>query len=154
MKKPNRLNVELSTNLPDKPSAAEAFALCVFAGEERPLGAQLLDESLSQTCEQLIAGGEFKGEEETSYFFYATTERDGEAEGGGAKHAARRLLLIGLGARTDFDSDTLRRAAGMAAREARDAHVCALHFVLPVESESDSSVMLRALVEGTHLGLY
>jgi leucyl aminopeptidase len=154
MKKPNRLNVELSSNLPDKPSAAEAFALCVFAGEERPLGAQLLGESLSRTCEQLVAEGEFKGEEETSFLFYSSTERDGESEDEGAKHSASRLLLVGLGARTDFDADTLRRAAGMAARDARDAHVRALHFVLPVESESDSSVMLRALVEGAHLGLY
>ena len=154
MKKPNRLSVELSTNLPDKPSAAEAFAVGVFAKEPLPVGAKLLGESLSRACEQLIAGGEFRGEEETSLSFYATAGQDGEDEGEGAKQAARRLLLVGLGERSDFDADTLRRAAGMAARAARDAHVRALHLVFPVETEADSPVMLRALVEGAHLGLY
>ncbi len=154
MKKPNRLQVELSRQLPAATSAAEAFAIGVFAGEPRPPGAQLLGESLQRTCEQLAAGGEFKGEEETSLLLYAATEPEGEAGEGATTQAARRLLLVGLGARSDFDSDVLRRAAGMAAREARDAHVRALHFVLPLESEEDAPGFVRALVEGAHLGLY
>ncbi|HEU4595007.1 MAG TPA: leucyl aminopeptidase [Pyrinomonadaceae bacterium] len=154
MNKPSQLQVELSRRLPDNIPADEAFALGLFAQEPRPPGAQLLGEQLLRTCEQLVAGGEFKGEEETSLIIYAAHAPEGEAAGEGTTPAARRLLLVGLGERSDFDADLLRRAAGMAAREARDAHVRALHFVLPVEDEKDSALLLRALVEGAHLGLY
>ncbi len=153
MNNPNRLNVELSRDLPAETAAAEAFAIGVFAGETRPPGAQLLNENLLRTCEQLAGSGEFKGEEETSFLFYAAGA-EGNSTEGETKRAAQRLLLVGLGARADFDADVLRRAAGMAAREARDAHVRSLHFVLPVDVEKDAAAMLRALVEGAHLGLY
>jgi leucyl aminopeptidase len=154
MNNPSRLQVELSRELPAETPAAEAFAVGLFAGEARPPGAQLLGENLLRTCEQIIEGGEFKGEEETSLLLYSADATGDEAAGGGARRGARRLLLVGLGARSDFDAEVLRRAAGMAARAPRDARVRALHFVLPAEEEKDAAAMLRALVEGATLGLY
>src|SRR5205085_5619955 len=85
------------------------------------------------------AEGEFKGEEETTLLLLAPV-----GEGG----ALRRVLLVGLGARGDFDAGVMRRAAGAAVRAARAARMRSLHFVVP------SSTDVRALAEGAHLGLY
>jgi leucyl aminopeptidase len=154
MNKPNRLNVELSRALPSQTSGAEAFAVGVFADEPHLPGAEILGQNLLQTCEQLVSGGDFKGEEETSLLVHASTAPDVETETEGAAPVLRRLLLLGLGSHADFGPDVLRRAAAMAVREAREKHVRALHLVLPEAGEASAPGMIRALAEGAHLGIY
>ena len=118
-------------------SASETVAAGVFSDEPRVAGAEALDTDLRELCERIVAAGEFKGEEGTSLLV----------------RAARRLMLVGFGARADFDDAALRRAAGLAARVARDANVLTLRFVLP-QSDGRARDEVRAAAEGAQLGLY
>jgi leucyl aminopeptidase len=136
MKNPNHLQIEIVSQLPD-PSKDEAIAICIFKDEkiEAPY------EAVRLACEQVVQGGEFKGEAETSLLFYAPDER-----------GALRLMLLGLGARAHFDGSVLSRAAGMAVRHARAARIKRLSFLLP--HVDDAQATARAVSEGATLGLY
>ena len=139
MKHENALTIGITTEIP-QPVQGEALAACVFADEPR---ASEVEAALGMVG-GLLHDGEFKGEEGTSLLLHTG---DAGRDGG-----ARRLLLVGLGARGDFDLAQLRRAAGMAARQARDARIKRLHFILP--QPGDAERMTRAVAEGACLGLY
>jgi leucyl aminopeptidase len=143
MSKQKPLAVEISDHLPTTLTASDALAVCVFAGEPRLPGAEALDGGLRELCERVVAEGEFEGKEETSLLIHAA----GEAG------ASRRVLLVGLGSHADFDHATMRRAAGVAARSARDAHARELHLVMP-QTGGAARDRLAALAEGAHLGTY
>nr|MDQ5838795.1 hypothetical protein [Acidobacteriota bacterium] len=157
------LTVELGARAPSSFHAGEAVAVCVFADSPRVAGGQLLDDPLLGLCEQMVAQGEFRGEEGTSLLVRAAVGgSDGGASGlaGGAGDISgsragevSRLLLVGLGAHADFGEPTLRRAAAMAAREAVRARLRSLHFVLP-ERGALARPLARAAAEGARLGLY
>ncbi|HEX8747016.1 MAG TPA: leucyl aminopeptidase [Pyrinomonadaceae bacterium] len=136
MKNPNQLQIELAERL-SAPSKDEAVAVCVFRGES----VAAPDEAVRRACERLMQDGEFEGKEETSLLFHSSDES-----------GARRILLLGAGDRAGFDSPALRRAAGMAVRQARAARIRRLSLLLP-DSE-DSPAMTRAATEGAVLGLY
>jgi leucyl aminopeptidase len=136
----NTLNIEVTAAFP-QPAEGEAVAVCVFADEPR-VGFDS-DGEVRGIVDKVVRDGEFKGEEETSLLFHATS-----ANGTGA----RRLLLIGLGAHADFDARTLAHAAAMAVRRARESRIKHLQFItLP---SNDAGRMTRALIEGAVTGLY
>ncbi|HEX8097497.1 MAG TPA: leucyl aminopeptidase [Pyrinomonadaceae bacterium] len=142
MNSENHLDIEIITEIPP-PSAGAALALCVFTDEPR---VRVNDrDDLEGACGQLIREGEFEGKEDTSLLFYAPGT-DGEG--------LRRLLLVGMGAHKDASAPALSRAAGMAARQARDAHVRHLHFLLPSSDEASEAGLVRAVAEGATLGLF
>ncbi|HEX7316111.1 MAG TPA: leucyl aminopeptidase [Pyrinomonadaceae bacterium] len=138
MSRETSLLIEPGGAVPATDGAGGAVAVGLFADEPRL--PETLGGTLRELCERVADGGEFKGEEGTTLLIHAPTD---EGQGG-----ARRVLLVGLGARADFDAEATRRAAGAAMRAARAARVRALHFVVP------SSADARALAEGAHLGLY
>jgi leucyl aminopeptidase len=140
MNKGNALTIRLATETP-QPKSNEAVALCLFADEPRLSGAQA--EAASNSVEAVIRDGEFKGEDGTSLLLHATNTGHG---------GARRLLFVGLGAHNDFNMAALSRASGMVVRQARDAHVKHLYFVLPGSNDEQSTV--RAVAEGACMGLY
>ena len=115
----------------------EAVAVCVFEGEK----VEAPDEAITRACGQVARDGEFKGEAETSLLFHAPDER-----------GARRILLLGLGERAEFNHACLSRAAGMAVRQARGARVKRLSFLLPEGLDTASAA--RVVSEGATLGLY
>jgi leucyl aminopeptidase len=133
----NTLRIEIADRIPEG-SGDEALAVCVFENDGE---VAVPDSALQRACEQIVRDGEFKGEEGTSLLFHAQEER-----------GARRLLLLGLGARSDFNRTVLSRAAGMAVRQARAARVKRLSFLLHRGEESQA--MARAVSEGACLGLY
>ncbi|MDT4896023.1 MAG: leucyl aminopeptidase [Acidobacteriota bacterium] len=136
----NILNIEVTTSFP-QPAAGEAVAVCVFTDEPRILFA--LNDGAQIIADNVLRDGEFKGEAETSLFLHAAS-----ANGTGA----HRLLLVGLGAHTDFDAQTYGRAAAVAVRRARESRIKHLHFItLP---SNDAERMTRALIEGAVTGLY
>jgi leucyl aminopeptidase len=137
MSRETSLTVELGAGLPATDEAGGAVAVGLFTDEPRL--PETLDGSLRELCERVTAEGEFKGEEETTLLIHAPG-----GDGGGV----RRVLLVGLGARGEFDAGGARRAAGAAVRAAKSARSSTLHFVVP------SSADVRALAEGAHLGLY
>jgi leucyl aminopeptidase len=142
MSRETSLSVELGAALPAMNEAGTAVAVGLFTDEPRL--PETLDGSLRELCERVTQEGEFKGEEETTLLIHAPA---GEAGGG-----VRRVLLVGLGSRADFDAGVMRRAAGTAVRAARSARTSTLHFVVP--SSDDATGTVRALAEGAHLGLY
>jgi leucyl aminopeptidase len=140
MKNQNRLNIEIETTI-QQSTQSDAVAICLFGDEPRaPLANQ---EQLQRFCESVVRDGEFKGDEGTSLLLHAALAGSDEV---------RRLLLVGLGAHADFVPATMTRAAGMAARVARDAGIKHLSFILP--SEIDEARFTRAAAEGATLGLY
>jgi leucyl aminopeptidase len=140
MSKQHSLTVEISTDLP--PAAAhEAVAVCVF--EDEPHVALDAQDDLQSACETLVREGEFKGLAGTSQLFY-------QASANGER--PRRLLLLGLGSRSASDARDLQRAAGLAARAARDGRIRQLYFMLPTGGDRHDST--RAVAEGATLGLY
>jgi leucyl aminopeptidase len=129
----NFLEIELSAKLPQ---GASDVAVFVFEGE-----AGAPDGELRELVEGLRRDGEFKGEAGTSLLVHAA-----------GTDGARRLLVVGLGERADFDAAAMSRAAAAAVRRAREAHFKQLNLVLP--RSVDARRLVRAASEGAVLGLY
>jgi leucyl aminopeptidase len=139
---PNRLHVSLTATL--EPCAPrDLVALCVFGAEARDVELCGAKGATLDAVRGLVAAGEFKGEEGVSLLVRAN-----EPEG------ARRLLLVGMGAREDGgdDADGSRRAAAAAVRRANEAKARRLFFVMPICR--DAARVVRAVAEGAHLGCY
>jgi leucyl aminopeptidase len=133
----NFLGIELSAGLP--PGASDV-AVCVFEDEaDASVGSP--DGELRELVEGLRRDGEFKGEAGTSLLVHAAG-----ADG------ARRLLVVGLGERADFDVGAMSRAAAAAVRRAREGRINQLNLVLP--RSVDARRVIRAASEGAVLGLY
>jgi leucyl aminopeptidase len=137
------LNIEIAAAAPPSQASHEALAVCVF--EDEPHVSLSGPEDLQGECAGIVRSGEFRGREGTAQLFYRA---------GADGTAARRLLLLGLGAHSDFDAKGLRQAAATAAREARAAHIKHLYFILPSTGDEDERRRLRAVAEGARLGLY
>ncbi len=151
MTKPKSLIVELNREIVSPGTGASVLAVGVFADAPHIAGAEALGAELRQLCEQVVGDGEFKGEEETALLVHIAGEAGARAAEAGS--GARRVLLVGLGRRDDLKAATLRRAASVAVRSARDAHARELHFVMP-QTSGDAKGSAGALAEGAHLGLY
>src|SRR5215213_3988646 len=136
MRDENFLAIELSAKLP--PGASD-IAVCVF--EDEPGGAGAPDGELRELVEGLTRDGEFKGEAGTSLLLH-TAGADG----------ARRVLVVGLGERADFDAAAMGRAAAAAVRCARAGRIKQLNLFLP--HSADARSLTRAASEGAVLGLY
>ena len=116
---------------------ADLLAACVFEDEEIPRGL------LGGTAE-VLKDGDFSGKKGSSALVYNP---------GGL--ASPRLLLVGLGAKSSFKLDTLRRAAATAAKRARSLKLDSAAFALPVQQGSAARVAAaEAAAEGATLGLY
>ncbi|MGQ0506993.1 MAG: leucyl aminopeptidase [Myxococcaceae bacterium] len=68
------------------------------------------------------------------------------------KLKVNRVLLLGLGSKSKFESEALRLAAGRAAKTAQKLKLKALAFCLPATSDLEACV--RAAAEGLLLGAY
>ncbi|HKG13244.1 MAG TPA: leucyl aminopeptidase [Pyrinomonadaceae bacterium] len=141
------LSVELSSGIPDDAQATVAVGL--FTNDPRLPAQQFLGGHLRELCERVVGGGEFECEEETTLLIHAAAA--GDESRAGARGGVRRVLLVGLGSRADFDVHVLRRAAGAAVRAARTR---SLTFVAPDAGAASPRERVRALAEGAHLGLY
>jgi leucyl aminopeptidase len=99
---------------------------------------------LGGAADTVLSNGDFLGKEGETALIYAP-------EG----LAAPRLLLVGLGERTSFTLDTLRRASAIAAKRARALKLDDAAFTLPVSEGSAARVAAaEAAAEGAVLGLY
>jgi leucyl aminopeptidase len=119
-----------TTTAPALATDADTAVFAVFDGE--PLQA---DEARAQ-LEALLDSGEAKGR----FRHLALTHIDG-----------RRVLLVGLGARDEFDGERARVAAALAHRRARELGAKALCWALPPGAGDE---IAEALVQGTLLAGY
>jgi leucyl aminopeptidase len=104
----------------------------------------------------LVCLGLFEGDELPEAF--ASTPGAEEARGGYKKLAVlypdrpRRLIVVGLGKRAEFDPERARVAAALALRQARRLEASSVAWAVPDGDEH--TPLAVALVEGTVLGTY
>ena len=133
----NFLAIGLSAKLP--PDAAD-IAVCVF--EDEPAAEGVPDGELRELIAGLRRDGEFKGEAGTSLLLHTA-----------GTNGARRLLVVGLGERADFDASAMSRATAAAVRRRASAgRIKQLNLFLP--PAADARRLTRAASEGAALGLY
>ncbi len=110
--------------------------------EKEPAG--LLDQACGGLIGKLLAAGDFQGKLYQVSVLYT----------GGAM-PGRRIVIVGLGKRADFNSEKLRGAYAKAARQVRALNLkefsLAIDDCLPDQSPSE---LTEAVVEGALLGLY
>jgi leucyl aminopeptidase len=117
--------------------SSELLAVGLHKGESAP-------QELVRAADPVLSNGDFSGKEGEAALVYAP-------EG----LASLRLLLVGLGERTTFTLDTLRRASAIAAKRARTLKLDEAAFALHVSEGSAARVAAaEAVAEGAVLGLY
>jgi len=125
---------------------SELVVLGVFQGVGAAEGvAARVDGALGGMISDLIGAGDFRAKMGETAVLYSR----------GAV-PARRVMLIGLGERSSFALDHVRRVAAMAARAARKLGVARYHFAMLGEGSAEMQArdVSQAMVEGTILGAY
>jgi leucyl aminopeptidase len=119
-----------ATSEPPLSSGADTVVFGAFDGEDVPA------DGPGELLRALLDSGEAR----TAFKHIALTHADG-----------RRLILVGLGARDEFDPERARVAAAVLARRAREYGAKTLCWALPPGSGAD---IAEGLVHGTVLGGY
>lgn len=138
--------MEVQVNVgPLKEQDAQALAVAVFKDEKADEGLlKELDAATGGLIKSVIESEELKGKEgETVYMHLA-----GGAEG----LKARRLLLVGVGAREDYSAAQVSQMAGTAARFLRSKNVKTVTLVHRAEGETEK--FAAAAAEGAVTGLF
>lgn len=124
----------------------EALVLYHFKGEKAPLdNTKRMDRATRGLVREVFESGDFRGERYQPSLIYT--------HGAGP---AKRILLVGLGKRKEFNLDHWRGATAKAAQVLRDLGI--KQFATPLIPEASDSltpeILAQALVEGVSLGLY
>ena len=104
------------------------------------------DEALPHTLAEAantLQDGDFSGREGETTLLYP-----------GDGITASRLLLVGLGDRTSYTPEKLRRTAATVAKKAHSTKLREAAFALPAVGDVDVESAARAAAEGASLGLY
>ena len=115
---------------------ADLLAVGLHAGEDPP-------EALKAASEPALSQGDFTGKSGQTALLYA-----------GDTLLSPRLLLVGLGERSSFNPEKLRRVAASVSRRARTLKAQSAAFRLPAVIDTDVETAARAAAEGASLGLY
>jgi leucyl aminopeptidase len=116
--------------------SADLLAVGVYKDEAVP-------EPLGGAAEPAVSGGDFSGKAGQTALLYP-----------GDALASPRLLLVGLGDRSSFTLDKLRRTAATVAKRARSLGAKEAAFALPDQEGASVEGSARAAAEGATLGLY
>jgi len=125
---------------------AEVLVLTHFE-DEKSLSPEVqgVNKALSGLIKDLLANGEFRGKHLATSLLHTQ-----------GKLPARRVLLIGLGKRKEFQPDKVRQAIGRAACRVRELGIKSFSAPIPVRKmiKGSLSASAQVLVEGAILGLY
>ena len=116
--------------------SSSMLAVGLYNDEEVP-------EGLSGEAGKILSDGDFSGKEGQSVLIYSPN---------GLK--TPRLLLVGLGERSSFGLEKLRRVSANVAKRACDLKCHEAAFALPVSEGSGTREVTEAATEGVILGLY
>jgi leucyl aminopeptidase len=120
---------------------AGALVVGLAKGERKPSGvAAAVDRAAQGAISALLAGGDFACDPAEVAVLYPR----------GLK--AKRVIVMGLGARAGLTSDRLRRAVAAAVRKARDLRVGTVAVGLDVAGRVDANGAAQAAAEGAVLG--
>jgi leucyl aminopeptidase len=114
--------------------SAGLLAVGLHEGEHAP-------EKIRSVAEPALPAGDFSGKEGETALLYTDL-------------AAPRLLLVGLGDRSSFTLEKVRRTAARAAKKARSLGIREAAFALPNLENAGVEGVARAAAEGATLGLY
>jgi leucyl aminopeptidase len=123
----------------------DAAVFVHFEGESMPVGAvSLLDERSAGLIAEIISLGDFKGKKNEIAVAYTQDN-----------FPVKRIVIAGLGKRTDLSLDRIRGAFAQAAQHIRAINVTEFSCSLAGEGlEMPIEVIATAAVEGVVLGLY
>ncbi len=122
------------------------LAVNLFEGVTAPGGAMgAVDRALGGLITQLIADGEIKGKLDEITLLHTQ-----------GKVPARRIAVVGLGARDKFNLDAIRRASGGLLKKARELRITSFHTIVHGAGAGgfDSADCAQAVVEGAILASY
>jgi leucyl aminopeptidase len=140
-------DMEIRTSHGDiRESTADTIVVNLFEGVSRPGGATgAVDGGLGGAISELIASGDIRGKLGEITVLYPR-----------GAITAKRVLVVGLGPASTFDLETVRRAAGSAAKRARDLN--ARHLATIVHGGGIGGLAIgdaaQATVEGSILASY
>ncbi|HET7276139.1 MAG TPA: leucyl aminopeptidase [Longimicrobiaceae bacterium] len=128
---------------------APLLAVKIFQDEPELIGpVAKLDDKMGGAISEVIRRGDFAGREGQTSLLYPAS----------GAIAAERVLLVGLGPRSDLDLEKLRRAAGTAVKEAMKLRVgglaSLLHHAELVADRISPEAAGRAVAEGAVLAAY
>jgi leucyl aminopeptidase len=123
----------------------DAAIVCHFEGEKKLSGAAgRIDKASGGLVREVLESGDFEGKKGQIAVVYTR-----------GAIPARRILLLGLGKKKEFDLEKLRRAFSRAAQRARDLNLKGLAASVDFgEITQPPGRLAEALVEGVILGLY
>jgi leucyl aminopeptidase len=122
----------------------QALAVTVFKDEKADEGfLKELDEATGGIIRSVIESEELKGKEGDSVYLHL---------GGGGALKAKRLLLLGVGAREDFKTPQISQFAGAALRTLRAKNIKSIAVV--TRAEGDAEKIAAAAAEGACIGLF
>jgi leucyl aminopeptidase len=122
-------------------SDADAIIVGLFEQSPPPNATQAVDQALDGAIRSLIDGGDFVGKVDQMAVLYPR-----------GAIPARRVIVVGLGARDVFGLDSARRAAARAIQKARDLQTGRVASALLGELAVEATA--QAMTEGGRLGLY
>ncbi len=125
---------------------SQAIVVNLFEGVTKPGGATgAVDAALNGAIRALIADGDFRGKLNEIAVLYPA-----------GAIPARRVIIVGLGKRENFERDVIRQAAATAAKQARDLGITHIHTIAHGGGIGGIApeIAAEAVVEGTILGLY
>jgi leucyl aminopeptidase len=126
-------------------SSADAIIVNLFEGIEPGGATQAVDQALNGAVRDLIDSGDFTGKSGQVAVLYPR-----------GAIPARRVILVGLGARETFNAEKVRRAAACAIQRARDLKANRVASILHGSGTGGLSVAIstQAVTEGSLLALY
>ena len=124
----------------------ELIVVNLFEGTDTPGGATgAVDAALGGLVSEAIAAGDIQGKRGEMSMFYTR-----------GAIPARRVLVVGLGAKDSFTLDSIRWAAAAAAQKARELGVASFSSIVHGAGAGGFplAAAAQAVVEGSILGLY
>jgi leucyl aminopeptidase len=135
------MKLSLETRAP-REARADVLLIGKHAAEARmspPLA--VLDGVLQGQLARVLAAEKFEGKPGQIAYFY------------GSGLGAERVMVVGLGAKKDYQSDGVRRAAAVGVRRARDLGAKSVAVLMPPD-DVPARARAQAIVEGAVLGTY
>ena len=126
-------------------SDADAVVVSLFEDTQPGGATEAVDRALNGAISDLVAAGDFSGKAGQVVVLYPR-----------GAIPARRVILVGLGPQEEFDTDAVRRAAGLAARKAHKLEARRVASILHGAGAGGLSTeqAAEATAEGSLLALY
>ena len=124
-------------------SDADAIIVGLFQASQPKGPTQAVDQALTGAISDLIEGGDLSGKSGQVAVLYPR-----------GAIPARRVIVVGLGERDDFDLEEARRAAAQAIQKARDLKARRVASALHSVEGQTVDATAQAMTEGSLLALY